>query len=62
MLNLHIHCPVINQEKIHYYLGIVTDQANYMTDWRYNIRVKNGADLIEHARGATLRWIYNPAE
>jgi hypothetical protein len=46
MVNLHIHCPVINQEKIHYYLGIVTDQANYMTDWRYNIRVKNGADLI----------------
>jgi hypothetical protein len=39
-------CPVINQERIHYYIGIVSDMAYHMTDSKYDIRIKNGLDWL----------------
>ena len=39
-------CAVINQDRIHYYIGIVSDMAYHMTDSKYDIRIKNGLDWL----------------
>jgi hypothetical protein len=39
-------CPVINQEKIHYHIGTVSDVAYYLCDSNSDIRIAKGLDWL----------------